>query len=74
LPYPLRLNNDYIYQIGLKPDEFVYYCESKKMKLMFDDPMDVIDDFIQGRLKLGLDLGVNEGSTKVNSKFGVYKI
>jgi len=30
------------------------------MKLMFDDPMDVIEDFIQDRLKLGLDFGVNE--------------
>ncbi|CAF1519914.1 unnamed protein product, partial [Adineta ricciae] len=39
---------------------FTYVMESDK--LMFNGPMDVIDHFIQNRLKHGLDMGINEES------------
>ncbi|CAF0952111.1 unnamed protein product [Adineta ricciae] len=42
-------------------------------KLAFNDPMDVIDHFIQNRLKHGLDMGINEEClihlTKVGKTF-----
>ncbi|CAF1424368.1 unnamed protein product [Adineta ricciae] len=72
-PYPLRLDIDYLYQIGLKPDEFINYCKMESDKLAFNDPMDVIDHFIQNRLKHGLDMGINEEClihlTKVGKTF-----
>ncbi|CAF3327331.1 unnamed protein product [Rotaria socialis] len=60
LPYPLRLDSNYIYRIGLKPNEFIHYCQSDQIESMFDDPMDLIDDFIQDRLRKGLDIGVHQ--------------
>ncbi|CAF1314823.1 unnamed protein product [Adineta ricciae] len=60
LPYPLRLEKDYLYEIGLNPDEFIDYCRSQQMKFMFDSPMDIMNHFIQHRLKQGLDIGLND--------------
>lgn len=60
LPYPLKLDSSYIYQIGLKPAEFINYCQSDQMESMFNEPMDLIDNFIQNRLKKGLDMGIHQ--------------
>ena len=30
------------------------------MKFMFDDPLDLINNYIQSRLNNGVDMGVNE--------------
>ncbi|UJR23924.1 hypothetical protein I4U23_026896 [Adineta vaga] len=64
LPYPLRLEKDYLYEIGLKPNEFINYCQMHQMKFMFDSPMDLINNFIQCRLKQGLDMGLHEECLK----------
>ncbi|CAF4914191.1 unnamed protein product, partial [Rotaria magnacalcarata] len=60
LPYPLRLDSNYIYRIGLKPNEFIHYCQTDQIESMFDDPMDLIDNFLQDRLRKGLDIGVHQ--------------
>ncbi|CAF1123133.1 unnamed protein product [Rotaria sordida] len=47
LPYPLQLDKEYIYRIGLNPNEFIDYCQFELMNFMFNDPMDIIENFIR---------------------------
>ncbi|CAF1068602.1 unnamed protein product [Adineta steineri] len=60
LPYPLQLDEEYIYRIELKPKEFINYCQVEAMNFMFNDPIDFIDSFIKDRLGKGLDIGINQ--------------